>query len=105
MDSSVPTPLWQSIAIIVGRLIFAGLFIMAATFKFLDPAGTATYIAATGIPASQFLAWVAAIFESLLALGFLTGAFFSEVSLLAAAYVLFLAITFHGPSHWAGNQS
>ena len=66
---------------------------------------TAGYIAAAGIPASLFLAWVAAIFESLLALGFLTGAFFSEVSLLAAAYVLFLAIAFHGPSHWAGNQS
>lgn len=105
MDSTAPAPLWQSIAIIVARLIFAGLFVMAATFKFLDPAGTAAYIAAAGFPASQLLAWVAAVFEALLALGFLTGAFFSEVSLLAAAYVLFLAIVFHGPSHWAGNQS
>jgi uncharacterized membrane protein YphA (DoxX/SURF4 family) len=106
MSNNAPAFLWQSIAIIVGRVIFAGLFVMAATFKFLDPPGTAAYIASAGIPASQFLAWVAAIFESLLALGFLTGAFFSEVSLLAAAYVLFLAIAFHGPSHWAaGNQS
>ena len=105
MSNNAPAFLWQSIAIIVGRVIFAGLFVMAATFKFLDPPGTAAYIASAGIPASQFLAWVAAIFESLLALGFLTGAFFSEVSLLAAAYVLFLAFAFHGPSHWTGNQA
>jgi putative oxidoreductase len=105
MSTSTPAPLWRSIAIILGRLIFAGLFVMAASFKFAGMDGTAAYIAAAGFPASQFLAWVAAIFESLLALGFLTGAFFSEVSLLAAAYVLFLAISFHGPSHWAGNQS
>jgi putative oxidoreductase len=104
MSTSTQTPLWQSIAIIIGRLIFAGLFIMAATFKFGDIQGTAGYIAAAGFPASLFLAWVAAIFECLLVLGFLTGAYFREASLLAAAYVLFLGIAFHGPSHWAGNQ-
>ena len=27
---------WQSIAILVGRLIFAAVFIMAAAFKFID---------------------------------------------------------------------
>jgi uncharacterized membrane protein YphA (DoxX/SURF4 family) len=27
------------------------------------------------------------------------------VSYLAAAYVLFLGFAFHGPSHWAGNQT
>jgi putative oxidoreductase len=30
---------------------------------------------------------------------------FSEAALLAAAYVLFLGFAFHGPSHWAGNQT
>ena len=35
----------------------------------------------------------------------LTGAFFTEASLLAAVYVTFLAFSFHGPSHWEGNQS
>jgi putative oxidoreductase len=28
----------------------------------------------------------------------------SEAALLAAAYVLFLGFTFHGPARWAGNQ-
>ena len=104
MNGSASVPVWQSIATIVGRLIFAGLFIMAASFKFGGIDGTAAYIASAGFPASLFLAWVAAIFESLLALAFLSGAFFCEASLLAAVYVLFLAIAFHGPSHWT-NQS
>ena len=56
-------PLWQSIAILVGRLIFAGVFIMAATFKFLGMDATATYIAAAGFPFPLLLAWLAAIFE------------------------------------------
>ena len=33
------------------------------------------------------------------------GAYFSEAALVAAAYVLFLGFAFHGPSHWAGNQT
>jgi putative oxidoreductase len=103
MNGSASAPLWQPIAIIVARLIFAALFIMAAGFKFAGMDGTADYIAAAGFPIPLFLAWVAAFFEALLALSFLTGAFLCEASLLAAAYVLFLAIAFHGPSHWS-NQ-
>src|SRR5882724_7122139 len=105
MSINASVPLWQSIAILAGRLIFAGVFIMAASFKFLGMDGTASYIAAAGFPFPLPLAWVAAIFESVLSICLLTGAFFSEAALLAAAYVLFLAFAFHGPSHWAGNQA
>jgi putative oxidoreductase len=96
---------WQSIVILIGRLIFAAVFLMAAAFKFLDMNGTATYIASAGFPLSLLLAWLAAIFEVALVLCFLTGAFFTEASLLAAVYVIFLAFAFHGPSHWTGNQT
>jgi uncharacterized membrane protein YphA (DoxX/SURF4 family) len=95
----------KTIAIIVARLIFAAVFAMAAIFKFADINATAGYIAAAGFPFPLFLAWVAAIFEVLLVLSFLTGAFFSEVALLAGVYVIFLAFAFHGPSHWQGNQA
>jgi uncharacterized membrane protein YphA (DoxX/SURF4 family) len=95
----------NTIALLIARLIFAGLFTMAAAFKFGGMAATAGYIASAGFPFALPLAWVAAFFESALALAFLTGAFFSEAALLAAAYVLFLAFAFHGPSHWSGNQS
>jgi len=105
MSSNASLPLWQSMAVLIGRLIFAGIFIMAAGLKFAGMADTAGYIAAAGFPFPLLLAWAAALFESLLVLGFLTGAFFAETALLAAAYVLFLAFAFHGPSHWTGNQA
>jgi uncharacterized membrane protein YphA (DoxX/SURF4 family) len=98
-------PLWQSIAILVGRLIFVAVFLMAAGFKFAGMNDTAGYIAMAGFPFPLVLAWLAALFESVLVICLLTGAFFSEAALLAAAYVLFLAFAFHGPSHWDGNQA
>jgi putative oxidoreductase len=104
-DTGTSQSSWQTAAILIGRLIFAGVFIMAASFKFIGMAATADYIAAAGFPFPLFLAWIAAIFETVLVLCFLTGAFFTEAALLAAAYVLFLGFAFHGPSHWVGNQS
>ena len=97
--------MWQTIAILLARLIFAAVFAMATIFKFAGMADTATYIAAAGFPFPLFLAWVAAIFEVLLVICFLTGAFFTEAALLAAVYVVFLGFAFHGPSHWEGNQA
>ena len=38
-----------------------------------------------------------------LAVAFLTGLFFSEAAIVAAAYVLFLAFSFHGPDRFASN--
>ncbi|MBB3964011.1 DoxX family protein [Rhizobium metallidurans] len=95
----------RTIAILVARLIFAGVFIMALSFKFMDMQATAAYIAAAGFPFPLFLAWVAAFFELGLALAFLTGIFFSPAALLAGIYVIFLAVSFHGPGRWAGNQA
>ena len=95
----------RTIAILLARLIFAAVFLMAASFKFMGMADTAAYISAAGFPFPLLLAWVAALFELALALAFLTGAFFSEAAVLAAIYVVFLAFAFHGPSRWAGNQT
>ena len=96
---------WQTLAILIGRLIFGGLFVMAATFKYMDMNGTAGYIASAGFPIPLVLAWMAAIFETILAICLLTGAFFSEAALLAGLYVIFLAFAFHGPAKWEGNQT
>ena len=96
---------WTTAAVLVGRLIFAGLFIMAASFKLMDIDGTAAYIASAGFPLPKLLAWLAALFELALIAGFVTGAYFSETALLAAAYVIFLGFAFHGPSRWAASQA
>jgi putative oxidoreductase len=95
----------RTTAILVARLIFAGAFAMAATFKFMGMSDTAGYIASAGFPFPLLLAWLAAIFEVALVLAFLTGAFFSEAALLAGVYVIFLAFAFHGPARWEGNQA
>jgi putative oxidoreductase len=85
MNSNATSSSWQAIAILVGRLIFAAVFIMAAVFKFIDINATAGYIASAGFPLSLPLAWIAAFFEVALIVCFLTGAYFAEASLLAAA--------------------
>jgi len=104
----MPSPITQSplqtAGLLVARLIFAAVFLMAVTFKFMGMSATAGYIAAAGFPFPLFLAWCAAILEVALVLCFLSGAFFSQAALVAAAYVLFLGFAFHGPGHWAGNQ-
>lgn len=105
MTTNLHSPAWATVAVLVGRLIFAAVFLMALAFKVMDIDGTATYIASAGFPVPKVLAWLAALFELALAVGLLSGAFFSEAALLAAAYVLFLALAFHGPSHWSGSQA
>jgi putative oxidoreductase len=50
---------WPKAAVLVGRLIFAAIFIVAASFKFYDIDGTVKYITA-GLPASKILTWLAA---------------------------------------------
>ncbi len=96
---------WEMAAVLAGRVIFAAVFIMAVTFKLMNIGATASYIASAGFPMSHVLAWLAVIFELAVIGSLLTGAFFWEGAALAAAYVLFLAFAFHGPSHWTGNQT
>jgi len=105
MTLDANAPRWTIAATLVARLIFAAVFLMAVSFKLMDPNATATYIASAGFPLATLLTWLAALLELALIVGFLTGAFFSEAALVAAAYVLFLAFSFHGPSHWAASQA
>ncbi|MEP6567910.1 MAG: DoxX family protein, partial [Mesorhizobium sp.] len=80
---------WKTAAILIGRLIFAAVFLMAVSFKFMGMGDTANFIAAAGFPFPLFLAWCAALLEVALVLCFLTGAFFSQAALVAAVYVIF----------------
>ena len=103
---TTPTgPRWATASVLLGRLIFAAVFIMAVSFKLAGISQTADFIAAAGFPLPKLLTWLAVLLELALVACFLTGAWFSEAAFVAAAYVLFLAFAFHGPSHWAGNQA
>jgi uncharacterized membrane protein YphA (DoxX/SURF4 family) len=105
MNETANRPGWVTAAILVGRLVFTALFIMAVTFKLIDINATAGQIAAAGFPAATLLAWLAVAFELALIACFLSGAYFREAALLAAVYVVFLGFGFHGPSLWAANQN
>jgi uncharacterized membrane protein YphA (DoxX/SURF4 family) len=104
MSISETRPAWTTVATLIGRLVFAGVFAMAVSFKLMGIQATAGYIASAGLPMPLLLAWLAALLELALVACFLSGAYFSEAALVAAVYVIFLAFTFHGPSHWAKNQ-
>ncbi len=104
MNPETSAPLWQSMATLIARIVFAAMFLMGCAFKFIDIGATAGYIASAGFPFPLFLAWVAAIFEALLVLAFLSGAFFSEAALLAALYVVFLGFAFH-LSGWGQDEA
>jgi uncharacterized membrane protein YphA (DoxX/SURF4 family) len=97
-------PFWQRGGVLIARLIIAAIFAMACFFKFKDMGGTAGDIEAAGFPMGLPIAWIAAIFEVLLVIAFLTGILMREAALLAAIYVLFLGFAFHGPNTWEANQ-
>jgi putative oxidoreductase len=96
---------WAAIAALLARSIFGAAFVMAAILKFTGPGATAHFIAAAGFPLASVLVWVAALFETALAICLLTGLAFPAAAIAAAVYVLFLGFAFHGPAHWAGNQA
>src|SRR5262245_3009313 len=104
MTTESRAPAWANAAVLAGRLIFAAVFLIGVVFKLMDIDATAAYITSAGFPIPKLLAWLAVLFELAVSAGFLTGAYFAEAALLAAAYVLFLGFAFHGPSHWSGNQ-
>jgi len=104
MIDTAPEAGWKLAALLLARLTMAAMFAMGMAFKFADIGGTAGYIAAVGFPFATLLAWLAALFELALVLSFLTGAWFREAALLAAAYVVFLGFAFHGPSHWTDAE-
>lgn len=104
MDASAQGTGWKNVALALGRLIFAALFAMAVAGKVAMSGMVAQQIAAAGFPMPMVLNWLAALLEVALVLAFLSGAWFREACLVAAAYVIFLAFAFHGPSHWTDAE-
>jgi putative oxidoreductase len=95
---------WAKGAVLLARLILALVFLMAFAFKVMSISMTAGFIATAGFPFATLLAILAAAFELAIVLSLLTGAYFSEMMLLGAIYVVFLAFAFHGPSHWTDEK-
>ncbi len=95
---------WKTGSVLLARFIMAALFAMAFVGKLVMSGMMVEEIAKAGFPLPMLLNWLAAAFELGLILAFLTGAYFREASLLAAAYVIFLAFAFHFTSHWTDEK-
>ena len=100
MTNDEPPAGWITGVILLGRLVLTLVFLMAFVVKLTMFGMIATTISSAGFPFPSLLAAAAALFELALVLALVTGAYFSEMMLLGAIYVVFLAFAFHGPAHW-----
>jgi putative oxidoreductase len=84
---------------LAGRALLAILFIVAGFGKLTDPAGTAGYMQAMGVPA--LLLWPTIALELLGGIALLVGYRTQLIGLALAAFTLLAAVIFH---HDFGNQ-
>jgi len=92
----------NNVALLIGRILLAFIFIMAGASKFGAIAGTAGYIASKGLPAPVMLAWLAAIFELVAGLAILVGFKTKLAAYALAAFCLVAGLIFHfDPSNQA----
>ncbi len=85
----------NNLALLIGRILLAVIFILAGAGKFGDIAGTAGYITSVGLPAGTLLAWGAAIFEVVAGLAILAGFQTRIVSYLLVAFCVVSGAIFH----------
>lgn len=93
-DTVTPVVPRSTIALI-GRILLSAIFIISGVAKFADPAGSAGYMSAAGIPAASTLVYVAAIAEIAGGLSLLFG-FLTRLGALGLIVLLVLiSFTFH----------
>jgi uncharacterized membrane protein YphA (DoxX/SURF4 family) len=90
-------------AALVARVTYVAIFGLGLMFKLADVSAATAYIGAAGFPFAGYLIWAALIFEAILLACFASGYRYRTAALAAAAYVLFLAIAFHGPRQWTSQ--
>lgn len=105
LNRLVTSASWQSAGLLVARIVIALVFTMALAFKVMSISGTTAEITSAGLPFALPLAYAATLFELIVVLAFLSGAYFRQVAFLSLLYILFLGFMFHGPSHWATSMA
>ncbi len=80
----------------VGRLLLAVIFVLSGIGKLSDPAGTAAYIDAAGLPMAVVVAWCTIALEILGGLLLIIGFQTRFVALALAAFCIAAGVLFHG---------
>jgi putative oxidoreductase len=86
---------FNDIALLIGRILIAALFLVAAYNKARGMPGTATYFGRLGVPAPAVMAWVVIAFETLVGLLVLAGFQTRCVAIAIAIFVVIAAFLAH----------
>jgi putative oxidoreductase len=78
-----------------GRVLLALIFVAAGAGKFMDPSGTAGYMAAYGIPMSALLVWPVALVEFGAGVLLLLGWRAQLAALVLVAFTIPATLIFH----------
>lgn len=93
-------PMWNTHALLLGRLMMGALFLLAGISKLQGIEGTTMYIASAGLPAPMLLAWLSGLLEVGTAIAIILGKYFKEATIILAVFVFVVTFLFHSPNSW-----
>ncbi len=94
----MPATLTSALSL-AGRVLLALIFVLAGPGKLANPAGTAAYMASSGLPANHLLALAVGAFELLAGLALIVGFQTRWAALALAGFTLVASFLFH--AFWA----
>ncbi len=94
----MPATLTSALSL-AGRVLLALIFVLAGPGKLANPAGTAAYMASSGLPANHLLALAVGAFELLAGLALIIGFQTRWAALALAGFTLVASFMFH--AFWA----
>lgn len=94
----MPATLTSALSL-AGRVLLAMIFVLAGPGKLANPAGTAAYMASSGLPANHLLAQAVGAFELLAGLALIIGFQTRWAALALAGFTLVASFIFH--AFWA----
>ncbi len=80
---------------LTGRVLLAAIFLLSGIAKLGDPAGTAAYVASTGLPAPTLAAWGAGLLETFGGIALIVGFRTRLFALALAGFSAVAAVFFH----------
>lgn len=86
---------YNDIALLVGRILIAALFLLAAYGKLKGIGGTVGYLTRLGVPAPGAMAYVVAAFEAIVGILLVVGYQTRCVALAVAAFCVIAALLAH----------
>lgn len=95
MTDTTNNPVSNDALALLARLLLAAIFLLSGLAKLADPAGTAAYVASSGLPAPALAAWGAALLETLGGLALIAGYRVRPAALILALFSVAAALFFH----------